>query len=64
MCGAPVTGEAEDDLPAENPHQSEPDSSKNDPPRFAPSDEAVYEPAITTNELSLFQGGREGPLPR
>jgi hypothetical protein len=60
MCGTQVAAPAEGDLPAENPHQSEPASSKDNQPRFVSSDEAVYEPAITTNELSLFQGGREG----
>ena len=30
---------------------------------FASAEEAVYEPVITTNELSLFQGGRQTQLP-
>ena len=61
MCGTPVAAQsAEDDLPtAENPQQSEPAFPPNNESPFARSKDAVYEPALSTNELSLFQGGRE-----
>ena len=61
MCGAPVAAQsAEDDLPtAENPQQSEPAFPQNHESLFARSKDAVYEPALSTNELSLFQAGRE-----
>jgi len=62
MCGTPVAAQsAEDDLPvAENPQQSEPALPQNNESPFARSKDAVYEPALSTNELSLFQAGREG----
>ena len=61
MCGTPVATQlAEDDLPtAENPQQSEPALPQNNESPFARSTDAVYEPALSTNELSLFQAGRE-----
>src|SRR5450631_121166 len=62
MCGTPVAAQsAEDDLPvAENPQQSELALPQNNESPFARSKDAVYEPALSTNELSLFQAGREG----
>lgn len=58
MCGTPVRELG--DLPmAENPERSEPASTQHDDSQFARSEEAVYEPALSTNELSLFQAGRE-----
>lgn len=60
MCGNPVAAQsAEDDLPtAENP-QSEPAFPQSNESPFARSRDAGYEPALSTNELSLFQAGRE-----
>ena len=61
MCGTPVAAQsAEDDLPtAEDLQQSEPAFPRNNESPFARSKDAVYEPALSTNELSLFQAGRE-----
>ena len=60
MCGAPVAAQAEDDLPTTgNPRPSEQTSPPNNESRFAPSEEAIFEPAISTSELSLFQSGRD-----
>ncbi len=71
MCGRPVAeeGAAADlhisdlhiaDLHVEDPPQAEPFRlAPSNEPQFVPAQRAVYEPALRTNDLSLFQSSRD-----
>ena len=60
MCGSPVVARAaETELANEDRRHSAPFSEQNNEARFVRSEEVAYEPVISNNELSLFQGGRE-----
>jgi hypothetical protein len=60
MCGKPVAEQGTAaDLHIEDPPQDEfPRLGHHNEPQFVPDEDAVYQPRLRTNELSLFQSGR------